>query len=452
MTTQTLSEILANYAVSSNPAAVPDAVRHEVKRAFLNWVGCAIGGSPVDPMSQCIAVAKQLGSSGNSSVIGRCEKFDAARVAFLNSLSSSLYAYDDTHLKSIAHPTGPIGAACLAIAECTPAISGPTFLHALTMGLEVECRLGAYLMEPPAQCSVGWTMTGLVGGLGVAAALARLLPLSEKELVSAIGIAATRSSGLRGAGVGYMTRDFPMGYSGLIGVESALMAKAGVVSSPRALDKTTGLGGMVSQNANEAAALSDLGTRYELMNNAYKPYPAGIVGHSIIEVCIALASANDLDPKQIEKVEMKVNGDCIRIMGLADPIDMYGAQVSAKHWTAVSLIRRRAGIAEASTSAANDPQVRELRTKVHLIETQGIGRDGAVAVVHLKNGSILTEQVEHCIGSVDRPMSDAELETKFRTQAAGIVDDATTQRLIHFCWNFDSAVDVGDSYRRAAGA
>ncbi len=101
---------------------------------------------------------------------------------------------------------------------------------------------------------------------------------------------------------------------------------------------------------------------------------------------------------------------------------------------------------------ANDPQIRELRTKVNLIETEGIGRDGAVAVVHLKNGAILTEGVVHCIGSVDRPMTDAQLEDKFRTQAHGIIDDAQTQRLIDFCWNIDSAADIGDSYRQATKA
>ena len=214
-------------------------------------------------------------------MLGRRQRLDVAHAAFINCLSSSLHAFDDTHLACIAHPTGPVAAACLAIAEQQP-VSGPQFLHALLLGMEVQCRMGCLLMEPPGDCSVSWTMTGLVGGIGAAAALARLLPLDEAQLVSALGIAATQAAGFR-EGVGSMTRDLPMAQAARSGVEAALLAQQGFTSSIHALDGARGFARVFATTPNLDAATRELGRRYEFMNNTYKPYPCGIVIHPIID-------------------------------------------------------------------------------------------------------------------------------------------------------------------------
>jgi len=98
-------------------------------------------------------------------VLGRKRRLDIVNAAFINCLSASLNAFDDTHLVSIAHPTAPVAAGALAIAEALP-ISGSALIQAILSGIEVECRMGCVLMEPPGDCSVAWTMTGFVGGIG----------------------------------------------------------------------------------------------------------------------------------------------------------------------------------------------------------------------------------------------------------------------------------------------
>ncbi len=440
-----LSQSLASYVLASRFESIPKEVRHEGARAFLNWVGCALGGSRTDLLDRALAVADRLSGPREATVLGRTERVDIAHAAFLNTLSSSLHAFDDTHLTSIAHPTGPVAAACLAIAE-QQVVSGPQFLHALVLGLEIECRMGCVLMEPPAVCSVGRTMTGLVGGIGGAAALARLLPLTQEQLVWAMGIAATNGAGLR-EGVGSMIRDLPMAQAGRTGVEAALLAQAGFTAAISTLDGSRGFAHMLCTNPNFETATRGLGERYEFMTNAYKPYPAGIVIHPLIDVGLALAIENDLDPAGIDHVVIRVNPDTLAITGLLNPVDGLGAQVSAVHWTAAAMVRRRAGFEETNDAAARDPVISRVRANIRLEGDASIGRDGAAGTVYLTDGRSFTKAVDHCVGSAARPMTDLQLEDKFLLQARPLMSEAAARRIIDFCWRIDQAKDVGREMR-----
>jgi 2-methylcitrate dehydratase PrpD len=103
-------------------------------------------------------------------VIGRAERFDAPGAALINCLALAAHAYDDTHLATITHPTGPVIAALLALAE-QQAIRGEDFLAALTTGMEIECRLSSTIVAPGLGASGGWYITGVTGSIGAAAAV-----------------------------------------------------------------------------------------------------------------------------------------------------------------------------------------------------------------------------------------------------------------------------------------
>ena len=117
--------------------------------------------------------------------------------AFFNCLSSSSQAYDDTHLATIAHPTGVTAAGILAFAEARNdrlKISGRDFLHALVLGIEVQCRMSRMLVEPPARSAVGLFMTGFTGAMGTATAVGKLMGLDEQRMMWALSLAATQGS------------------------------------------------------------------------------------------------------------------------------------------------------------------------------------------------------------------------------------------------------------------
>ena len=119
---------------------------------------------------------------------------DIMLAALMNGITSHTFDFDDTHLKTVIHPSGPVASALLALAERKP-VSGDDFLHAFIVGVEVECRIGNAVY--PDHYDVGWHITGTAGVFGAAAAAGRLLGLNEQQMVWALGIAATQSSGLR---------------------------------------------------------------------------------------------------------------------------------------------------------------------------------------------------------------------------------------------------------------
>src|SRR5688500_8097971 len=108
---------LAAWVVGCEASDVPDAVRREGVRTFFNWVGCAVGGASHETVERALAAAAPFSGRPTASVLGRAERLDALRAALLNGISSHVLDYDDTHLKTIIHPAGPVAAALLAVAE-----------------------------------------------------------------------------------------------------------------------------------------------------------------------------------------------------------------------------------------------------------------------------------------------------------------------------------------------
>jgi 2-methylcitrate dehydratase PrpD len=436
-----LARAFADYIIASEFDRIPAPVRHEGTRALINWFGCALGGCRAELIDHAAAVADQLSGPRDAAVLGRGQRVDVVNAAFLNCFSSSLNAFDDTHLLSIAHPTGPVAAVALALAEQRN-LSGRAFLHAVLIGIEVECRMACVLMEPPGDCSVAFTMTGLVGGIGAAAAAGKLLGLDATRLTNALGIAAIQAAGFR-EGFGTMTRDLPMAQSARSGLIGALFAEQGFTTAETTLDGPRGLAHVFAGTPNLAAGTRDLGERYELMTNAYKPYPCGIVIHPVIDACLDLALAEKIDWRTIASVKLKVHPDAIAVTGKTKVLNGLSAQVNVYHWAAATLVRRRAGLEETDDAAARDPDIAAVRDLVTAESDPSFGRDGAAAEVVLKDGRCLSNRVEHCRGSAARPMTDGELEAKTRMQARGVLADAAVDELVALCWDIEHVHDLG---------
>src|ERR1700690_543285 len=124
---------LARYLVSAKYEDLPIPVRKEAQRTLLNWAGCAIGGSRHETLAIAIGALGPFAGSGPATVLGRKEKLDVLNAAMMNGISSHIFDYDDTHLRTIIHPAGPVASAILAYAEYKPE-SGREFLNPLGVG------------------------------------------------------------------------------------------------------------------------------------------------------------------------------------------------------------------------------------------------------------------------------------------------------------------------------
>ena len=130
---------LARWAAEVSPGDIPENVRHEGVRAFVNWLGCAVGGATHETVDRALQALPRFSGPPRASVLGRTERLDELHAALINGIASHVLDYDDTHLKTIIHPAGPVASALLAVEGQD--VSGRDFLTALIVGVEVECRI-----------------------------------------------------------------------------------------------------------------------------------------------------------------------------------------------------------------------------------------------------------------------------------------------------------------------
>jgi 2-methylcitrate dehydratase PrpD len=306
---------LARYLVTAAYGDLPVNVRKEGVRTVLNWVGVAIGGSRHETVDIAVAALAPFSGPAQASLLGRRERFDIMNAAFINGVSSHIFDFDDTHLKTIIHPAGPVVSAILALSEMH-AVSGKDFLNALVLGVETECRVGAAVY--PNHYDVGWHITGTAGVFGSAAAVGKLMNLNEHEMVWALGLAASQPVGLRES-FGSMNKSFNPGRAASNGIFAALLASKNFTSSDHMIEAKRGWANTVSTKQDYHEILDGLGSRYEILLNTYKPFACGIVMHPAIDAAIQLRSENQLDPIEIERVDLKVHPLVLELTGKKTP-------------------------------------------------------------------------------------------------------------------------------------
>lgn len=418
---------LARFVVRHPSRGWSDAVDHEAHRTFVNWLGCAVGAARHESVEAALGAVQVLQPTAQATVLGRPERVDIASAALLNGISSHTFDFDDTHLKTIIHPGGPVASALLALAELKgDAVSGRALVDALVLGIDVACRVGNAVY--PDHYDRGWHITGSTGMLGAAAACARLLGLDEQRTTMALGIAASQPVGLREQ-FGTMTKPLHPGAAARTGLMAALMAQHGFTASPRALEAPRGLMQVFSTKCDWREIHGELGERFEISFNTYKPFACGIVIHPCIEACVRLRDQG-LAAADIERIELKVHSLVLELTGKKEPADGLAAKFSVYHGCAAGLVFGRAGEHEYADAVVNRADMVELRRRVSATVDPAIAEDEAHATAVLRDGRRVVVHVEHAVGSLERPMSDAALDDKFRSLAEPVLGAARTAALL----------------------
>lgn len=432
---------LARYVHASRYDALPPAVRREGVRAFVNWVGCAAGGSREANVAHVLAVLDEFNGARDSSVVGHRIRLDLLNAAFINTMSSAAVAFNDTHFATVAHPTSPVAGALLALAERQP-MSGIEFLHALILGVEIQCRIGNILFTKPAECNIGLSMAGLVGGIGAAVAAAKAMGLNETGIATALGHAANQAGGLRESHT-TMGSQFTPGHTARCGLMSALLAARRFTCADTMIEGEKGFGVSFASNPNMAAAVEGLGRTFEITTLAYKPYPCGFVVHPVIDACVDLARANAFNAEDVARVELTVCPLAAKLADRPELTDRNQTLVSLQHWAAASIICKIAGLAQMDDAVVHDPAVARLRRKGAIATNEKFGAETASARIVLKNGQAFDTHVAHCRGSIGRPLTDDEVSEKTRAQCELIFTADKTGQLLDGAWRIEQSAAVG---------
>lgn len=425
---------LAAWLLDCSHDDIPDDVRHEARRALLNYLGCALGGSQEPAVGIALTALAPYSGPPRARVIGRSERTDPLLASLLNGISAHVHDYDDTTPGNYVHPSAPVASALFAYASVTP-VSGADFLDAFVLGFEATTRTGNAVY--PAHYDAGWHITGTAGVFGAAAAIGRLLGLGNEQMTWALGLAATQASGLREM-FGTMGKAFHPGRSAQNGYAAALLAQAGFTAASNAIEGPRGFAAVQASRSDLTRITDGLGVEFGLRGNTYKPFPCGIVNHPTIDGCIRLSREHDLEPDQIRAVHLEVAPlvlDLCNKQGITLGLE---GKFSVYHGAAVGLVRRKAGLGEYTDETVNDPAVRRVREATTAAANTEITEDQARIEVTLRDGTRLTEFVEASLGNLRRPMTDSDLEAKFLDQSAVILGEKPSRDAVRMCWNLDS--------------
>ncbi len=428
---------LVDYIRGSQLDDIPQDVRREAKRAVVNIVGCALGGADHPAMDMTIAALGPYAGAATASVLGRRERFDPLFASLLNGISSHVHDYDDTLPKNYIHASSPVASALFAYASVNR-VSGADFLHAFILGFELVSRIGNATY--PAHYDAGWHSTGSIGVFGAAASVGRLLKLDADGMTYAIGLAATQAAGIREM-FGSMGKAFHPGRSAQSGYMAALLAQKGFTTGRFPIEGPRGFAAVTAAKYDLGKLTAGLGTDFDLRANAYKPFPCGIVVHPTIDACIQLRAKHDLSADQIASVELRV---APLVKDLCDK-KIISAGLEGKfsiyHAAAIGLGRGKGGLAEFTDEAVNDPMLKSLREATTAAGDPSVKDDAVDVSVRLKDGRTVKLHLEGSLGNLARPLSDAQLEVKFRDQAT-VLMTAQVDRAIAACWAIEEMADV----------
>jgi 2-methylcitrate dehydratase PrpD len=226
------------------------------------------------------------------------------------------------------------------------------------------------------------------------------------------------------------------------GVVSALLAQKGFTAAKEIFEGRRGVPEVMSTKHDLSRLTDGLGQRWGLFNNGLKPYSCGVVSHPAIDAAIALRGHPGFDPAAVESIDADVHNLVPELMGRMEPDVGLAGKFSCAHCISVGLVDGAAYPAQFADAKVVDPVLMDLRRKVKFHVVDGMGEDQVELRITMKDGSVLTERVEHATGSPENPLSDARLEEKFLTLASETLGQAEAKDLLERLWRLEDLSNI----------
>ncbi|MDP3061828.1 MAG: MmgE/PrpD family protein [Chloroflexota bacterium] len=462
MTDVSLTLEVAEFAAKLKYDDLPQDVVVRAKEAVIDGLAVMLAGSRTHEGQLIQRYVASLGAAGTASLVGTKLATQAPFAALANGVSGHAQDYDDTQLAErpdrvyglLTHPTTPVLAATLAAAQEAGA-TGRETLTAFAGGVEVACKVAEAIN--PHHYQNGFHSTGTIGVFGAAAAAARLMRLSTEQTRHAIGIAASKSAGIRAA-FGTMTKPYHAGAAAENGVVAARLAALGWRADPNALDGKWGFFQVAGGGGLPEVIRGRMGNPHTLVNPgvSIKPYPCGSLAHPSMDAMLDLVLKHDVRPEQVAEVRLGTSSNVLNALRYQTPEDALQAKFSLQFAMSALILERRAGIREYTDDTVRRPDVRQMMGRVVTyldpqIEAKGFARIRSAIEVRLTDGRVLTTTAETSRGTPERPMTKAELEVKFRDCAEGVISRQAMDDVLGMAYNLESAGDIGALMGRMSG-
>lgn len=457
--TQTLAQQLARFAAGTDHAALPRDVRDSVVDRIIDVAGLCLGARPLPTSAAAVSWVLDKGGAPQAHVFGEATAVPATGAAFANGVLAHSLDYDDTHLPSILHPSACVVPAALAAGEAVGA-SGAQVVAAVAAGLEVTVRVGMAGYDRATNNSVffdrGQHATSICGTIGAAVAAARLLGLGEQGVCDAIGVAASMGAGVIEANrSGGTVKRMHCGWAAQAGVSAAELVQRGITGPPTVLEGRFGFyQAFLSGQFDAGAVVDGLGTQWAVPGIFFKPYPANHFTHTAVDAA-AVLRAEGVRPSDVVWARLAVADATVRTIGEPPEVKRapetgYQAQFSGPYAVTVGLFGGSglgASHEDYTDELARDPDRRALMAKVTVTSDPACEavypyQFPAVLTVGLTDGTTRTASVLANKGGDQRPLSPAELRTKFTGNATRWVSPGAAAQLWDQLSGIESVTDV----------
>lgn len=414
------------------------------RRCIVDTLGLYLAGG-LEPTVQILAEdAVDTGGKAEALVLSAGKaKVPAALAARVLGTAGHAHDWDDTQVSHdpahiyglLTHPSVPPLTAALVIAQRLGNVTGEQLMLSFQTGFEFECKISEWML--PKHYRRGNHSSGTVGTFGAAAAAAKLLGLKGDKLAHCIGMAASFAAGIR-CNFGTMTKPLHVGRAAENGVTAALLAARGFTADPAALDGPWGFLQVMGEGFTAEKISQGFGKTWTITDPgvSIKPYPSGIVTHQSMDAMLALVLKYDLKPGEVERVRFYAGKNILEPIRYPLAKNHLQAKFSMPALLAMIIIKRRASHHEFMDAFVAGPEMQDLQKRTDLINDAEIDAKGWDLIrsrieVETKDGRKLVEWAsEKYRGGPLNPISDADLEGKFRMCAEGAIPKAAQDKLL----------------------
>lgn len=440
---------LARFASQFRLEQAPEPVIEAAKSCVLDSVGAALGAVRSEEIP---AVCRELqawaggGERMQARVWGQGFTIDVFQALLINGMMGHALELDDVHTGSKSHIGAVVATTAWTLADAQQK-DGKEFLEAVIVGYEIMARVGM-AMDVVSNRKRGWHATGVIGTFGAAAAAGRLLGLDEDQMVSALGMAGTQSSGLWAfLAEGATCKKLHPARAAVNGLTAAVLAKAGMTGPEHILDaEDGGLYRAVSDSWDMGRLTEGLGSSFEILQIDKKPYPCCRTTHHAIDAALALRK--ELKPGELKAVE-KIQVDTYEVGVLQCGFTQYPespveAKFSIPYTVAAALVSGKVTQKEFTEGALEDGSARELAGKVSVVSdplfsARYPGRWGCRMTVRFPGGRELVKQIDDMSGSIRCPLTEQQERTKFEDLAKEAMPAEAVERLIQQIMGIEAA-------------
>jgi 2-methylcitrate dehydratase PrpD len=454
--TSQLSEFCASIKLSTLTPEVVERARY----LLLDLVGNIVRARhDAESTQSFVATVRALGmANGNHGVFGDSARYTPTGAAFLNGVLAHSLDFDDTHAAGSLHPGAPVIPAALAAGEMAGA-SGADILAAIVAGYEVTCRV-ALALPAGEHYDRGFHPTATCGAFGAAAAAARVFGLDADGVAGAMGAVLSQCAGsLQFLANGAWTKRSQVGWAAVNGLVAATLVREGFKGASEALEGKHGFMRAYAPNPTPERAVQDLGTVFELMNTAVKPYPSCRYGHAGIDAALSLRVANDLQPGDITSIRLGLPKSGMLLIGApadkkANPRNVVDGQFSGPFVISAALATGAMGWD--SYKLLDDPTIRAMLPKVvcefdQEMEDEFPTNMSGKLTIQAGNRTFQQTVVEPK-GEPGNFLTAVELKAKFAGLANAILGAERAGALADAVLAVDTTADISSLMRLAAPA